>query len=121
MKKRSFEKVRANGVGKGCEQSTAFTTRLALVPPKPKLLLSAALTRRAFAVCGTRSTPSVPSSGSSRLSVGGTIWRSEEHTSELQSLMRLSYDVVFLKKKKKHKNATQYTTYEMKRTKTKLR
>src|SRR3546814_5481504 len=110
MKKRSFEKVRANGVGKGCDQSTAFTTRLALVPPKPKLLLSAALTRRAFAVCGTRSTPSVPSSGSSRLSVGGTIWsriarmqkivRSEEHTSELQSLMRNSYAVFCLKKKK---------------------
>ena len=44
------------------------------MPPKPKLLLSAALTSRFLAVCGTRSTPSVPSSGSSRLSVGGTIW-----------------------------------------------
>src|SRR3546814_8567002 len=28
-------------------------------------------------------------------------WRSEEHTSELQSLMRTSYDVCCLKKKKK--------------------
>src|SRR3546814_2509849 len=28
--------------------------------------------------------------------------RSEEHPSELQSLMRLSYDVICLKKKKKH-------------------
>src|SRR3546814_10665959 len=28
-------------------------------------------------------------------------WRSEEHTSELQSLMRISYAVFFLKKKKK--------------------
>src|SRR3546814_9600911 len=28
-------------------------------------------------------------------------WRSEEHTSELQSLMRISYDVFCLKKKKK--------------------
>src|SRR3546814_20313703 len=27
-------------------------------------------------------------------------WRSEEHTSELQSLMRISYDVFCLKKKK---------------------
>src|SRR3546814_9752597 len=27
-------------------------------------------------------------------------WRSEEHTSELQSLMRISYAVFFLKKKK---------------------
>src|SRR3546814_3436090 len=30
-------------------------------------------------------------------------WRSEEHTSELQSLMRISYAVFCLKKNKKHK------------------
>src|SRR3546814_2913815 len=30
-------------------------------------------------------------------------WRSEEHTSELQSLMRISYAVFCLKKKKKRK------------------
>src|SRR3546814_6276669 len=30
-------------------------------------------------------------------------WRSEEHTSELQSLMRISYAVFCLKKKKTHK------------------
>src|SRR3546814_9292760 len=35
---------------------------------------------------------------------GGSIpFRSEEHTSELQSLMRISYAVFCLKKKKKHK------------------
>src|SRR3546814_4028678 len=32
--------------------------------------------------------------------------RSEEHTSELQSLMRSSYAVVCLKKKKKHSDST---------------
>src|SRR3546814_9400728 len=32
------------------------------------------------------------------------VWRSEEHTSELQSLMRISYAVFCLKKKKQHKN-----------------
>src|SRR3546814_9849021 len=32
--------------------------------------------------------------------------RSEEHTSELQSLMRISYAVFFLKKKKKKNNNT---------------
>src|SRR3546814_10341753 len=32
-----------------------------------------------------------------------TLSRSEEHTSELQSLMRISYAVFCLKKKKKHK------------------
>src|SRR3546814_3968296 len=33
---------------------------------------------------------------------GMTLERSEEHTSELQSLMRISYAVFCLKKKKKH-------------------
>src|SRR3546814_9741649 len=33
--------------------------------------------------------------------------RSEEHTSELQSLMRISYAVFCLKKKKKHENTKQ--------------
>src|SRR3546814_10195957 len=35
--------------------------------------------------------------------------RSEEHTSELQSLMRISYAVFCLKKKKKNTNNTKYT------------
>src|SRR3546814_6680641 len=34
--------------------------------------------------------------------------RSEEHTSELQSLMRISYAVFCLKKKKKHKRLHQH-------------
>src|SRR3546814_4656135 len=43
--------------------------------------------------------------------------RSEEHTSELQSLMRISYAVFCLKKKnkqytKKHSNRTKYITNE---------
>src|SRR3546814_8078576 len=36
--------------------------------------------------------------------------RSEEHTSELQSLMRISYAVFCLKKKTNKKNATTYKT-----------
>src|SRR3546814_4234862 len=36
--------------------------------------------------------------------------RSEEHTSELQSLMRISYAVFCLKKKKKHYNVNNTTT-----------
>src|SRR3546814_3666844 len=36
--------------------------------------------------------------------------RSEEHTSELQSLMRISYAVFCLKKKKKNINEIQLTT-----------
>src|SRR3546814_8848090 len=34
--------------------------------------------------------------------------RSEEHTSELQSLMRISYAVFCLKKKKNNRNTTSY-------------
>src|SRR3546814_3874449 len=39
--------------------------------------------------------------------------RSEEHTSELQSLMRISYDVFCLKKKRKTKrhNCSEYYAY----------
>src|SRR3546814_1929967 len=42
--------------------------------------------------------------GSHYLCRGGKARRSEEHTSELQSLMRISYAVFCLKKKKKKKN-----------------
>src|SRR3546814_1070408 len=38
------------------------------------------------------------------------VGRSEEHTSELQSLMRISYAVFCLKKKNKRKN--EYTIYQ---------
>src|SRR3546814_6920453 len=34
--------------------------------------------------------------------VFGAVWRSEEHTSELQSLMRISYAVFCLKKQNNH-------------------
>src|SRR3546814_8697238 len=37
--------------------------------------------------------------------------RSAEHTSELQSLMRISYDVFCLKKKKLRDNETRYIKY----------
>src|SRR3546814_5520918 len=36
-------------------------------------------------------------------------WRSEEHTSELQSLMRISYAVFCLKKKTQQKTTTKIT------------
>src|SRR3546814_7051752 len=39
------------------------------------------------------------------LACGATDMRSEEHTSELQSLMRISYAVFCLKKKKKYKES----------------
>src|SRR3546814_4448600 len=39
-------------------------------------------------------------------SAGNLVDRSEEHTSELQSLMRISYAVFCLKKKKRYKEST---------------
>src|SRR3546814_5865375 len=39
-----------------------------------------------------------------------TAWRSEEHTSELQSLMRISYAVFCLKKKKHQHNILHIST-----------
>src|SRR3546814_1628784 len=39
------------------------------------------------------------------------LWRSEEHTSELQSLMRISYAVFCLKKKNRHNRKRQTTNY----------
>src|SRR3546814_8946683 len=51
---------------------------------------------------GGRCSVSWKSSANTKLR-GGTGARSEEHTSELQSLMRISYAVFCLKKKKIHK------------------
>src|SRR3546814_8506203 len=45
------------------------------------------------------------------LSPSATDARSEEHTSELQSLMRISYAVFCLKKKKRHKLTRQHEQY----------
>src|SRR3546814_6750122 len=41
-----------------------------------------------------------------------SVWRSEEHTSELQSLMRISYAVFCLKKKKKHTTQNRLESHE---------
>src|SRR3546814_2068191 len=53
----------------------------------------------AFAVCWASSIPSI-----SGITMSDSSRRSEEHTSELQSLMRISYAVFCLKKKKKTKD-----------------
>src|SRR3546814_3199050 len=43
----------------------------------------------------------------------GAAFRSEEHTSELQSLMRISYAVFCLKKKTKHKTTPNTQTHTL--------
>src|SRR3546814_13774834 len=60
--------------------------------------------------CSTRATPDVRAhSVRRRGSRASRRERSEEHTSELQSLMRISYAVFCLKKKKKnHKHTTRH-------------
>src|SRR3546814_2146855 len=58
-----------------------------------------------FAALGSRGATPASSRGAAR--VAG---RSEEHTSELQSLMRISYAVFCLKKKKKNKEYNKPTT-----------
>src|SRR3546814_7619707 len=56
--------------------------------------------------------PLPPSAGASPPPSGGVgSGRSEEHTSELQSLMRISY-AVFCLKKKKHEHNKQYTHHK---------
>src|SRR3546814_3874237 len=50
----------------------------------------------------------------------GEMGRSEEHTSELQSLMRISYAVFCLKKKKNTKRQKTESTYNTKTTRMKI-
>src|SRR3546814_3396578 len=53
---------------------------------------------RLWTVVLTFTSKASPVANASSLPLG--VWRSEEHTSELQSLMRISYAVFVLKKKK---------------------
>src|SRR3546814_7325669 len=55
---------------------------------------------------GARSIRAMPAVKAVR--IVGALTRSEEHTSELQSLMRISYAVFCLKKKKNDHNTTKY-------------
>src|SRR3546814_4879892 len=73
--------------------------------PRPYRLTSRAASSVLSVVAGP---PAVTQrkSGTRRLSCRSTGERSEEHTSELQSLMRISYAVFCLKKKKKNTTNT---------------
>src|SRR3546814_6311228 len=59
-----------------------------------------------FGICRTHSAPAA------RSPPRPTVARSEEHTSELQSLMRISYAVFCLKKKKKPTTLTSNSNYK---------
>src|SRR3546814_4802894 len=74
------------------------------IAPSPTLMRDALHARAA----------QLPASGGRYVEFGDDTDRSEEHTSELQSLMRISYAVFCLKKKKIHNNPhhtnTRYNT-----------
>src|SRR3546814_7334330 len=64
---------------------------------------------------GGATTMSKKSSGTAAVPPSHGSSRSEEHTSELQSLMRISYAVFCLKKKSKKKQDTTLTQYKVKK------
>src|SRR3546814_9164457 len=71
---------------------------------------------RIFSTAVSNARPPAMRAKGSRLPCTGNPMRSEEHTSELQSLMRISYAVFCLKKKKKKKNKTNKITNKHKPT-----
>src|SRR3546814_2571501 len=79
--------------------------------------LPALATRSCEWWCGmpqSSSRPMLPPAALNRLrSDSATSWRSEEHTSELQSLMRISYAVFCLKKKKTNRKTHPQNRYYM--------
>src|SRR3546814_5868573 len=85
----------------GVRPSTAANTRLRCCPLNPDSSASSArLVRRANRVFSSSSTSATTGSTGRGRSRPSDASRSEEHTSELQSLMRISYAVFCLKKKK---------------------
>src|SRR3546814_10309277 len=71
----------------------------------------------AGATIGTRSTlaPGTRIGRNAEIAPGSAVFgRSEEHTSELQSLMRISYAVFCLKKKKNQKTSVTYRNISIK-------
>src|SRR3546814_6425648 len=64
------------------------------------------------ATCSVRLAPVSHRKRSSETAANVKKWRSEEHTSELQSLMRISYAGFCLKKKKTYSKTTTHKTKE---------
>src|SRR3546814_2319746 len=92
-------------------------------PPRSTRTDTSFPTRRSsdlrYPVPSSRCGPKKPTSRSRKCPMRSTRERSEEHTSELQSLMRISYAVFCLKKKNKKKR--HHKQKERKRTTKKIR
>src|SRR3546814_10099980 len=77
-----------------------YTTRFRSLDNDLTFVVGTEIDARSFAAADPEHTLITPVPDSSD--------RSEEHTSELQSLMRISYAVFCLKKKKQHKQLTHH-------------
>src|SRR3546814_1659521 len=94
---------RHDGAGPGarkwepCPGATPVSPKTGTNIPVPALLQGSRVASRASTIaCARLRTPSLRNRLDTWLRA---VFRSEEHTSELQSLMRISYAVFFLKKK----------------------
>src|SRR3546814_5517438 len=84
-----------------CWGTHAFSRRFMVHKVRGIARSSAVLSIAASASIGTAISEVCLGVGATSVARGGATSRSEEHTSELQSLMRISYAVFCLKKKKK--------------------
>src|SRR3546814_12578882 len=85
------------------------STRTDTLFPYTTLFRSTAVQPQHFSKMSAAEPDAGPAAGKAQPFSGPWTWsrsRSEEHTSELQSLMRISYAVFCLKKKKKKKKNT---------------
>src|SRR3546814_8909441 len=94
--------------GRGCGEHSQHEAmrRLASPTDAPARPLGRSLLCRPYATPEPPPPPRSPSGCSGPLRQDQNVPRSEEHTSELQSLMRISYAVFCLKKKIKHTRNT---------------
>src|SRR3546814_955405 len=76
-----------------------FNAEDVIIPPTDEIILGPASTGPSL-IQTINFSAATAGGNSSRVRFGATLDRSEEHTSELQSLMRISYAVFCLKKKK---------------------
>src|SRR3546814_1603937 len=89
--------------------NTEITAAGGLLPPgrtsklaaRPDYLIPATAAGKTASRIGAAHLPAMPQGASASSATAIVVLRSEEHTSELQSLMRISYAVFCLKKKKK--------------------
>src|SRR3546814_3378806 len=95
--------------------TTLFRSVIAASPiAMPSSVMAPSRPARPTAVMKRAKAGMKPLSGIGRKSAKATRKRSEEHTSELQSLMRIAYAVFCLKKKKKRQHRVERQTYEVK-------